>query len=160
MSLPSIPSSTRTLFAALAMLLALGGCATLAGRDPLQINVVGLEPIEGQGLEFRMALKLRVQNPNDNAISYDGVGLQLELNGRPFATGVSDQAGTVPRFGEVVLSVPVSVSAFSAMRQALGLAAGSTLENVPYALSGRLGGGPFGGTRFADKGRLSLPGFK
>lgn len=143
-----------------ASLLALGACASLQGRDPLQINVVGLEPIEGQGLELRMAIKLRVQNPNDAPVSYDGVALELDLNGRSFATGVSDQTGMVPRYGETVLSVPVSVSAFSAMRQALGLADANSFENVPYVLRGKLAGGTFGGTRFSDRGTLSLPGLR
>lgn len=156
----TVSTILRSVCVAAGLLLALGGCASLQGRDPLQINVVGLEPIEGQGLELRMAIKLRVQNPNDAPISYDGVALELDLNGRSFATGVSDQSGLVPRYGETVLSVPVSVSAFSAMRQALGLADASTFENVPYVLRGKLAGGTFGGTRFSDRGTLSLPGFR
>ncbi len=33
--------------------------------------------------------KLRVQNPNDSAIEYDGVYLKLEVLDKTFATGVS-----------------------------------------------------------------------
>jgi len=65
----------------------------------------------------------------------------------------------VPRFGETVLTVPVSVSAFSAIRQALGLADGSRLDNIPYVVRGKLSGGMFGTTRFSDTGSLSLPGY-
>lgn len=155
-----LPRLLRSFCLAAGLLAALGGCASLQGRDPLEVNVVGLEPIEGQGLELRMAIKLRVQNPNDAPISYDGVALTLDLNGRSFATGVSDQSGLVPRYGETVLTVPVSVSAFSAIRQALGLADVSSLENVPYVLRGKLAGGTFGSARFSDSGTLSLPGFK
>lgn len=36
-------------FAALAVLLALGGCAALTGRDPVRVSVVGIEPLVGQG---------------------------------------------------------------------------------------------------------------
>lgn len=146
--------------AALTVLLAfsLAGCAGLLNRDPVRINVVGLEPLAGQGLEMRFAVRLRVQNPNDAPIDYDGVALELEVNGKPFATGVSNQSGSVPRFGETVFSVPVSVSAFSAARQALGVATGSTLKGLPYVIRGRLAGGAFGGVRFVDRGTLDFPG--
>ncbi|TCK38943.1 late embryogenesis abundant protein [Paraburkholderia sp. BL8N3] len=142
---------------ALCTLFAAGGCAGMFGREPMRVNVVGLEPLEGQGLEMRFNVKLRLQNPNDAPIDYDGVSLDLDLNGKPFASGVSDQKGSVPRFGEAVLSVPVTVSAFTAARQALGFAGGSHLESIPYALRGRLAGGALGGTRFTDKGSLDLP---
>jgi LEA14-like dessication related protein len=142
---------------ALSALCTLGGCAGLFNREEMRVNVVGLEPLEGQGLEARFNVKLRVQNPNDAPIDYDGVSLDLDLNGRPFASGVSDQKGTVPRFGETVLAVPVTVSAFTAARQALGFANASQLDHIPYAMRGRLAGGPFGGATFTDKGTLSLP---
>ena len=139
--------------------LVLAGCASLGGRDPLNVQVAGVEPLQGQGLELRMAVKLRVQNPNDTAVEYDGTALELDLNGKRFATGVSGERGSVPRFGETVLTVPVSVSAFSAVRQALGLADGSRLDDIPYQVRGKLSGGVFGTTRFSDRGTLSLPGY-
>jgi LEA14-like dessication related protein len=149
----------RFVFACLALLAvcSLGGCAGLLNREAMRVNVVGLEPLEGQGLEARFNVKLRVQNPNDAPIDYNGISLDLDLNGRPFASGVSDQKGSVPRFGEAVLAVPVTVSAFTAARQALGFANASQFDNIPYALRGRLAGGPFGGATFNDKGTLSLP---
>ncbi|NLF53140.1 MAG: water stress/hypersensitive response domain-containing protein, partial [Thauera phenolivorans] len=110
----------------------------------------------GEGLELRFAVKLRVQNPNDSAIVYDGVAVELDVNDLSFASGVSDQRGSVPRFGETVLTVPVSVSALAAVRQALGLAENADLEDLPYVLRGKLAGGLFGTVRFSDEGRLSL----
>ena len=144
--------------AALCAMLALGGCAGFFNHDAMRVSVAGIEPLEGQGLEMRFAVKLRVQNPNDAPIDFDGVALDLDLNGRPFASGVSDQRGTVPRFGETVLSVPVTVSAFSMARQAFGFANGDTVSRVSYAVRGRLAGGVLGGARFADSGYVDLPG--
>lgn len=153
-------SATRLLRVLLGGLLALTltACATLTGRDPLNIHVVGLEPLPGEGLEMRFALKLRLQNPNDRELPYEGVALDLRVNDRSLATGVSDQRGSVPRFGETLLVVPVSISAFAAMRQALGLADDARLDKVPYVLRGKLGGAPYGGRRFSDEGTLDLSG--
>ncbi|MBS0553476.1 MAG: LEA type 2 family protein [Proteobacteria bacterium] len=133
-----------------------GGCAGLPSRDPVRMNVVGLEPIPGEGMEMRFRVKLRVQNPNDTAIDFDGVALELEVNDRSFATGVSDQKGSVPRFGETVVSVPVSVSALAAVRQALGLIDERASSPVPYVLHAKLGGPLFSGMRFTERGTLDL----
>jgi LEA14-like dessication related protein len=145
------------LLCAVTALFALNGCAGLLNRDDMRVNLVGIEPLQGQGLEMRFAVKLRVQNPNDSAIDYDGVALDLDVNGRAFASGVSNQRGTVPRFGETVISVPVTVSAFSVARQALGFASGDTTSKVSYAVHGRLAGGVLGGARFSDKGLIDFP---
>ena len=137
--------------------LTLNGCAGLFGGDPLRVNVAGIEPLDSQSLEMRFNLKLRVQNPNDSAVSFNGVSLDLELNGKPFASGVSDQAGTVPRYGETVVNVPLTVPAFAAVRQAFAFAGATQSGQIPYILRGKLAGGLTGTTRFVDQGSLSLP---
>lgn len=136
--------------------LSLASCAIFSQRDPLNVQVAGIQPLPGEGLELRMAVKLRVQNPNDMALDYNGVALDLEINGRRLASGVSDERGSVPRFGETVLTVPVTISAFSAARQALGLAEHIGMDEVPYVLRGKLAGGLFGTQRFVEKGTLDL----
>ncbi|MEM5371112.1 LEA type 2 family protein [Paraburkholderia azotifigens] len=140
-----------------AALVSLGGCAGMFGHDPLRVSVAGIEPLAGQGMEMRFSLKLRVQNPNEAPIDFSGVSVELELNGKTFATGVSDQAGTVPRFGETVIAVPLTVPAFTAVRQAFAFADSAQTGQFPYVLRGRLAGGVTGGTRFIDQGTLALP---
>ena len=139
------------------LLLTLSACALFPNRDPLNITVVGIEPLQSEDLEVRFAVKLRVQNPNETVINYNGVALDLDVNGRPLASGVSDQSGTLPRFSETVVTVPVSVSAFSVLRQTLGLSQTQSLNNLPYVLRGKLAGGLFGTQRFVDRGTLNLP---
>lgn len=141
--------------AALALLL--GGCAVLPSHDPPRVSVVGVEPLASEGLEIRLAVKLRIQNPNDTAIDYDGVALDLELNGKPLASGLSDSSGSVPRFGEAVLSVPVTISVLAALRQAQGLIDGQPRDRLPYVLRGKLAGGVFGTVRFSSEGTLTWP---
>lgn len=145
------------LFLVVLVSLILAGCASLMQREPVRINVVGLEPIPGEGMEMRFKVKLRVQNPNETAIDFDGLALDLDLNGKAFASGVSDRAGSVPRFGETLIEIPVSVSAIAVVRQALGVIEGDGKAEVPYALRGRLAGGLLGGMRFSDSGTLKLP---
>ncbi len=136
--------------------LLLAGCAGLRRSDPVQVRVAGLEPLPGEGLEMRFLLKLRVQNPNDFALDYDGLALQIDLKDRDFASGVSDVRGSVPPFGEAVIGLPISVSPLSAVSQLLELD-GADLDRLPYSLRGKLGGGPLGTQRFSAHGTLALP---
>jgi LEA14-like dessication related protein len=133
------------------------GCATLQGQEALRVNVVGLEKLEGEGFELRFAVKLRVQNPNTSGVDFDGIALDLDVNGRALANGVSSARGSIPRFGETVVTVPVSVSAIAAVRQMLGLIDGNAKGELPYKLRGRLGGGVFGSQSFSSEGTLKLP---
>ncbi|WP_236236969.1 LEA type 2 family protein [Pseudomonas faucium] len=135
----------------------LNACALFQARDPINITVIGFQPLAGQELEMRMAVKMRVQNPNEQAIDYNGIALNLEVNGQPLAAGVSDQQGHIGRYGEQVVVVPISITAFSFLRQAYGLGQLDTLQGMPYVLRGKLAGGLFGTVRFTEQGKLDLP---
>ena len=127
--------------AAAAALALLGGCTSLAARDPLEVAVAGIEPMQekGEGLELRMLVKLRVQNPNPTAFSYDGAYVKVEVQGKTFATGVSDAAGTIAGFSEAVVEVPVTMSMFRMVRNVMALKNGAPAGQVHYAMSGKLG---------------------
>lgn len=137
--------------------LLLGGCASLPESDPLQITVAGVAPLEGQNMELRLIVKLRVQNPNDVPIDYNGVSLTMDVQGKTFASGVSDAAGAVPRFGEAVIEVPVTISAFRMARQAMSMATGGPIRRIDYEMRGKLAGGTFRAVRFATTGSFDLP---
>lgn len=135
----------------------LGACASLQSRDPLQVTVAGIEPLQGQGLELRMLVKLRVQNPNDAPVDYNGVAVEMDVQGKSFASGVSDASGSVPRFGESVISVPVTISAFQMVRQAVGMMHSEGGGKFQYVMKGKLNGSTFSSMRFETKGEFDLP---
>ncbi len=126
----------------------LAGCASLPTSDPLNVDVAGIDPLPGEGLELRLAVRIRIQNPNDAPVEYSGAALTLDLNDRRLASGVSDSVGTVPRYGETVLTIPVTISAFNMARQVLGFANASGTNAVRYRVRGKLEGGLLGTRRF------------
>ncbi len=134
----------------------LQGCAGLQGRDPLKVTVAGIEPLQGQGMEMRMMVKLRVQNPNDTPVDYSGVAVDMEVQGKSFASGVSDETGSVPRFGETVISVPVTIAAFKMVQQAIGLIRGGA-NKIQYEMKGKLSGSAFGTNHFSSQGEFDMP---
>lgn len=140
------------------------GCATLSGYDDSpSVRIVGIEPLNSEGLEARFEVKLRIQNPNESELSYDGVSVKVALNGNALLSGVSNLSGTIPRFSEDVISLPISVSAFGVVRQLLSMTAnndsGNGVVNKPiaYTLKGKLGApnGSLGGVRFTDSGEFN-----
>jgi LEA14-like dessication related protein len=132
-------------------ILALCACTTMAGRDPLQVTVAGIEPLQGEGLDLRFLVKLRVQNPNGTAVNYDGAYVKLEVQDRTFATGVTDVGGTIPGFGEAVVEVPVTVSMLRMVRQVIGMQDAAQADQIRYSMSGKLGS-----HRFSASGEFSL----
>lgn len=141
-------------------LLQLAACASLPGQgDPLEVSVLGIDPLPSEGMELRLAVRVRVQNPNDVPVDFSGAALRLEVNGRRLASGVSDEIGTVGRYAEAVLTIPVTISAFDMARQVFGfMSAGDNgLAHVPYRIRGKLEGGLLGTKRFVDTGTLELP---
>lgn len=143
----------RQVLAIVLAALTLAGCASLAGKDPLQVTVAGIEPMKqkGEGLELRLLVKLRVQNPNSAPVSYDGAYVKVEVQGKTFATGVSDAGGTLPGFSEAVVEVPVTVSMLRMVRQVIGLKDGAPAGPIRYSMSGKLGY-----HRFSADGEFSL----
>ena len=148
----------RTLLILLAFgVLLCGGCASLQGHDPIQVIIAGVQPLEGEGLELRMLVKLRIQNPNDVPLDFNGVSVQMDVQGKRFATGVSDAAGSVPRFGETIVDVPVSISMFRMARQAIGVMTDEYHGKLAYEMTGKLAGPAFNSVRFKSHGEFTLP---
>jgi LEA14-like dessication related protein len=144
--------------ALLALAATFAGCASM-NHDPVQVQVADVESLEGEGMEARFLCKLRVQNPNDSPIDYDGIYVDLQVRGSSFATGVSAEHGTIPRFGEVVIGVPVTVSALRVARQAIGMfmASSGDRSKIDYVLHGKISGPGWSAVRFESKGELDLP---
>jgi LEA14-like dessication related protein len=136
--------------------LALAGCATLP--DPPQVTVAGVASLPSEDMEIRMLLKLRVQNPNDSPIEYSGASVTLDVADKTFATGVSDAAGTVPRFGEAVIEVPMAISMMRMARQFMGVLDGQPVDRITYQMNGKLARRGAPDVRFSSQGELQLPG--
>lgn len=153
--------------AALLCLASLTGCAGLASRDAPIVRVVGMEPLAGESFELRFLLSLRVQNPDDMPLGYDGVNVRLAVDGYGLASGVGDVRGEIPRYSEAVIKVPVSVSAFAAFQHLLGrmvrlgdpVSAGPADRSVDYELTGWFGSREgYNDIAFRSQGQLRLPG--
>jgi len=90
-------------------------------------------------------------------LDYNGVSVQMEVRGKRFATGVSDTAGSVPRFGETIVAVPVSVSVFRIAHQAIDIMTDEYRGKLTYEMTGKLAGPTFHRAHFRSSGEFTLP---
>ena len=134
----------------------LAACAIQPGGDPLTVGVAGLELLPSEGMEGRFLVKVRLENPNEAPVAFNGVSISLNMGDSQLASGVSDASGTIPRFGETVLAVPVAVPLTSIVGEVLSLASGN-LSHLNFALRGRLAQPDLRGVDFNSTANLELP---
>lgn len=143
---------------AVALLVLSGACTGLLGlpSEPPRVSLTDIG-IEQLGLlEQKLRLGLRVQNPNDAEIAIAGLSFSVEVNGQPFAQGVSDHAVRVPRYGEATLQVSAVTGLASLWRQLRELQKGGR-ESIGYRLQGRLNLEGGLSVPFDHRGEVPLP---
>lgn len=97
---------------------ALAGCTSLSGlQEKPRVSVAGVDVVDAGLFEQRYRLQLRVQNPNPVDLAIRSVDYQVEVNGKPFATGLSNRGVTVPRYGTGILEVDGTSSLGAVLRQ-------------------------------------------
>lgn len=118
------------------LLVTLSGCAGL-GKSfaPPGVKLAGLRLKAFNGLETVFEVQLRVFNGNDAAFMVKGVECELELNGRSFATGVSDAKTEIAAYGTGVIPITVYSSVLDMVNTARGL---SQNDRLQYRIKGKL----------------------
>ena len=113
---------------------ALAGCAGLGDSTlPPEVRLINLRPLQASGFEQRFEVDLRILNPNDFDLAFDGMTFDLFVNDSKFATGVSNQAVTVPRLDEAEATVTASTSLLDLFKHFLSVAESGSLS---YRISG------------------------
>ena len=131
-------SLTRRRLLAAALAAPLAGCATLPGGfEKPRVSVAGLRILEIGLLEQRYLLRLRVQNPNDFGFEVTGMDYALDINGREFASGVSDRRVDVPAYAERSFQVPVTSGLADLVDQLRALDNGR-MSRLDYRLRGHV----------------------
>lgn len=94
------------------------GCASIgAGREPIEVNLSAVTPLPSTAFEHRLRVDLRLRNPNDREYQIDGLRFVLDVNGQRLASGVTSEPATLPRLGEVVISVTTTTTLFDLVNQ-------------------------------------------
>jgi LEA14-like dessication related protein len=136
----------------------LGACAALPpGWEQPRISISDVTVKDAKLFEQVYNLELRVQNPNDLDLAVNGLTFDLELNGKSFASGVSDHRLTVGRLSSGVVRVEAITTLVGFIRQIIGLAKANRVA-VDYRIRGTLYvGAPSFKLPFDDSGSIDFP---
>jgi LEA14-like dessication related protein len=117
-------------------LAAFSGCASWYTKGEIpEVLVTNITPLDSTPFEQRLKIDLRVRNPNDYELHVTGIDIRLDLNGKRLARGLGNQAFTVPRLSDTVVTIETTTSTLDIVRQLLGLRKAQALT---YHVSGVL----------------------
>jgi LEA14-like dessication related protein len=103
-----------------------------------KVSVAGVE-IKGVSLfEQRFDVALRVSNPNDFDLKIEALEFDLDVNGRPFATGLAPGSTLIAAASSTVLKVDATTQSRNIIEQIKRLSSESIKEGVPYRITGRI----------------------
>lgn len=87
--------------------------------------------------EQRFDVGLKVENPNDFELTIEALEFELDVNGRPFARGVSHEATRLAAAATTVVRVDAVTQSNDLIRQIKALP-GMLMDGVPYRIRGRV----------------------
>lgn len=145
------------------LLLTIAGCLTLAScawipRDlkTPEVSFVGIRGVEASFFEQRLEVRMRVHNPNTIELPVNGLDVDVELAGEPFAQGVSAREFVVPAQGEAEFDMIVTANAANAILKIVG--GERQRKEIDYKLKGKLSTriGMFRTIPFEESGTLPI----
>lgn len=147
----------RAVFTLLCLALTLGGCSTLRpSSDTLKVTVSNIEIAEATLMEQLYRVTLRIQNRSDRPVSLAGGSFDLELNGRDFGSGVTDEQVTIAPFSDTQVEVRMVSTVFGIVRLVQGLQDRDG-EPLTYRVSGRFSTDGLIWLPFSESGEIDLP---
>jgi len=112
------------------------GCAK-PGRqlEPPRVNVAHIQVQEIKLFETVLKIELRVFNTNEIALNVNGIDCKLELNGKNFASGVSDTTTVIPAFGSALVPMVLYSSVIDVFQ---GIMKSRGTKEMKYTVKGRV----------------------
>ena len=128
----------------------------MASIEPLEVTLSNLKITEVTVFETTLVAKLRVTNPNPEAITINGGSFKLTLDDKKVGTGTASETFTVERLDSTVIDAVFHLNNASALLRVKDIL---QEKEVTYGVSGSLFvAGSFGTkkTRIEKTGRLDL----
>lgn len=123
---------------ALLFVVMLNGCAALQSAiETPHVTLNNLQVLDMTPLEQRYVVTLRLQNPNPISLPVTGMSFQLDINDMELGRGVTNEAVTVPAYGEALVEIHVVSNLLRIVNQIHALES-SKSQSLRYRLSGGL----------------------
>lgn len=123
---------------AFALVLGLAACSGLPRNAVApRLSVADVRLAQFDLREQRFDVGLQVENPNDFELTIEALEFDLEVNGRPFARGVSRAATRLPAAATTLVRIDAVTQSGDLARQ-LRTLPGVLKDGVPYRIRGRV----------------------
>ncbi len=133
---PDMKKQILRVIVAFILALFMGGCAHLSGTaDRPRVNISSITPKDVKLFEQIFVMDLRVMNPSDKELAINGLVFDVDVNGQPFARGVSNESFTVGPFASRVIQVEAVTTLTSLLRQIMQAQQGE-FSGFTYHLKG------------------------
>lgn len=124
---------------AVAALLLLAACSGLPHQDLMPRFSVAEIDVKAIGLlEQHFEVGLRLANPNDFDLGIEALEFELEVNGQPFAKGLTQANARIPATSSVVMRVDAITQSHNLIRQLIVLDPERVKQGLPYLIKGRV----------------------
>ena len=120
---------------ALVVLMGAFGCSTMGSLDPLDVTLTNLDVAEVTIFETTLVAKLRITNPNPDAMTIDGASFKLYLEDKKVGTGTTKESFSVDRLDSTVIDVVFHINNASALLRLKDILEDN---NVNYGVRGAL----------------------
>jgi len=119
-----------------ALTVCLGACSLMAPKfNRPNVTVISIELRGGNLLQQNFAVKLNIQNPNDQPLPVHGLHAELNVGGEQIASGVSDRAVVIPASGESEFDLTITANLALALLK-LADRANQHADSIDYDLTG------------------------
>lgn len=125
-------------FFLVATLFFLSGCATMnLDYEEPRVELVSFKALPANGFEQNFEIGLKLTNPNNFELPFNGISYQLSVAGETLAHGVAANIPTAGAYGESRFVVPVSTNLMGGIKviRALMYSQG---QDISYQLKAKL----------------------
>ncbi len=108
-------STARFLWTLSTVALLCAGCSSMGSLEPPDVTLAGVQLTEVTMFETTIETRLRIGNPNNESLTFDGASFKLELEDRKVGRGMTPERFTIPRLSTEVVDVTFHVNNAAAM---------------------------------------------
>ena len=158
-----IRHGTCSILTVLFLGLFLVSCATLSpDLDPPRVSVDSVRSLPSQDVGPRFEIKLRVSNPNTQALNIAGISYTIELLGKELVSGVTSDVPVIAGYAEEVVTLDAGINMIQMLRLLADLGqGGNNMGALEYRFSAKIDfNGLIPTQHVQEVGSLSLNGSK
>ena len=117
----------------------LAACSTLTPKlETPTVSLLGVQMTSGDMFSQRFNVRVKIENPNDLEVPVKSLEYTIYLMGDRFGEGTSERPFVLPARGEAEFDMLVTTDFVSALGRLVSRMGGNKLENVEYAVTGKL----------------------